>query len=296
MTPENVYVEYELGGLGSRFAALFIDTLIQGALMAIVIIIMLFGGLTEWIARYAGGIIAIPGGMYQYRYDYNSAVIAAGFILIFLISFGYFIFFEAFSNGQTPGKKIMGLRVVKENGEPISFLDSVIRNLLRIADMLPALNILGAFLILFTKNCKRAGDYGAGTIVIKVRKSEQALPYGNLGLNDISSVLTNVSTVNNAARNISTVNDTVGEVNGTIEDGNIPDGKDGLKQENIYPVTNEEYNILKEFLSRRGKLGEREYLFVYHLNRYFMKKFNIETPFKNPYQFFEDIVRMNSDV
>lgn len=246
LTPENVYVEYELAGLGSRFAALIIDSLIQIALMLIVIISMFVSG---------------------YDFDgvwgaYNSLFIAAGIAILFLINFGYFIFFEMISHGQSPGKKAMKLRVIKENGQPVGFYESVLRNTLRIADMLPLLNLLGAVFITFSKNYKRVGDFAANTIVVKNERETKPM-----GLNEL---LEDVSEKQNENVNLSC--------------------------SKIYPVDNFEYGILREFLSRKGNLGKRRPVFAYHLNMYFMKKFNIEKPYTDPYAFFEEILRMNSGV
>jgi uncharacterized RDD family membrane protein YckC len=133
LTPENVYVEYELAGLGSRFAAMLLDTLIQAALLAIAVIAAVTAGLdfTD-ITRY------------------DSAVFAVSIVVVFIIWFGYFIFFEMVTNGQTPGKMAVKLRVIRQNGEPIVFFDSFLRNILRLVNAIPALYIVDALFILFT--------------------------------------------------------------------------------------------------------------------------------------------------
>jgi uncharacterized RDD family membrane protein YckC len=87
------------------------------------------------------------------------------FVLIagFVIHFGYFICWEMLYNGQTPGKKILGLRVIRDNGQPIAFTQSLVRGLFRSAvDMM----YIGLFVILFSKTHKRLGDMAAGTLVI----------------------------------------------------------------------------------------------------------------------------------
>ncbi|MCR4435548.1 MAG: RDD family protein [Clostridiales bacterium] len=239
-TPENVHVDYELAGLGSRFVALIIDHLVQIGMLLLVLMAMLMGGVDF---KNAG--------------EYNSVVVALGIILAFVVLSGYFIFFEMIMNGQTPGKKVMKLRVIKQNGEPVSFFDSFLRNILRIVDMLPSLYLVGACFIVFTKYYKRVGDFAGNTVVVKVRKEEKPA-----GLDTLLS--------------------------------KTPYGGEGAAVPNVYPVNDFEYGILKEFLARKDGLGERKPVFAYHLNRYFMWKFAMEKPAEDPYAFFEDILRMNS--
>lgn len=88
--------------------------------------------------------------------------------LVFLfIIFAYFILMEAFV-GWTVGKKILGMRVVDETGHKIGFLKSLIRNMLRLVDGLPALNILGIILIASSSRGQRFGDHVAKTIVARI--------------------------------------------------------------------------------------------------------------------------------
>ncbi len=239
LTPENVHVEYELAGLGSRFVAFFLDTVLQFLLIILVLVGMSIGQMDIQSINYL-----------------DPWIVAVGILLVFLIFFGYFIFFEMLTNGQSPGKKIMKLRVLKQNGEPVGFWESLLRNILRMADFLPALNLIGTILILFTDKYKRVGDFAANTIVVKAKKDEQPV-----GIEDL---------LKQAA------------------------GEDSQKV-NLYPVNNDEYGVLKEFLMRKDKLGERRPVFAYHLNKYFMEKFNLTEPaYSDPFDFFEDIVRMNS--
>lgn len=90
------------------------------------------------------------------------------FIGIF-ITFFYAFLMEGFM-GQTLGKKLMGIVVVKENGSPCDYLSSFTRNLLRIVDWLPYYYLLGLIVILLSPNSQRIGDYIAGTIVVRVEK------------------------------------------------------------------------------------------------------------------------------
>ena len=150
VTPSNVEVEYWLAGAGSRFGAFFIDFAIQ--ITAILVFV--------WVTiSVSGGLFLEPG----YGQGMSGTAIAIMLIGLFVIHFGYFIFFEHMMNGQTIGKRILGLRVIQENGEPASFFQILIRGFLRSSvDMI----YVGIFIILFSKKHKRLGDMAAGTIVV----------------------------------------------------------------------------------------------------------------------------------
>lgn len=138
-TPEGVELELELAGLGSRFVAQLVDLLIKGAAILMVGIVLSIAGLT-------GVAIFIP--------------------TFVLILYAYDVVFETFSNGRTPGKRAARLRVVKAGGEPVDFMSSAIRNVLRLVDGLPTSYIPGTISILVTRRNQRLGDLAAGTIVI----------------------------------------------------------------------------------------------------------------------------------
>lgn len=86
-----------------------------------------------------------------------------------LINLGYGTFFELKRNGQTPGKKFAGIRVVRDGGRPIDFRAAAVRNLLAVVDELPFLFLFGAVLVLLTPKRQRLGDLAAGTVVIRER-------------------------------------------------------------------------------------------------------------------------------
>jgi uncharacterized RDD family membrane protein YckC len=85
---------------------------------------------------------------------------------LFLIEWGYFVVFEAAWNGTTPGKRLLKLRVVKAGGYPLSFVDAVLRNLLRTADFLPVGYLLGLLVMSWDSRFARLGDRAAGTMVV----------------------------------------------------------------------------------------------------------------------------------
>jgi uncharacterized RDD family membrane protein YckC len=165
-TPESIAFYYELAGLGSRFLAVAVDGVIQT--IAVVAIILLFA----WAAPGAASI----GRALGMRDTTLAAVqVAITVILMFLVFFGYFVAFETLWNGQTPGKRIIGIRVVRDGGYPVAFMDSVIRNLIRIIEALLGYipSIISA---LASSQNKRLGDLAAGTIVVRDRAFEVADP------------------------------------------------------------------------------------------------------------------------
>lgn len=162
-TPEHVELHFALASLGNRFIACAIDHVLQfGTIAAVFIIsIALNAQLREFSRRTVDNAA-----------EANLWVVAAVFLLGFVINFGYFAFFETIWSGQTPGKRWLRLRVVKDDGRPINFFDTFTRNLLRTADFLPSLYSLGIVSIFLSDRAKRIGDYVAGTVVIKERPDE----------------------------------------------------------------------------------------------------------------------------
>lgn len=138
-TPEGVELDLSLAGLGSRFMAQLLDLLIKG-------VVILLIGLTLAVAGLAGVAIFLPAFM--------------------LVMYAYDVVFETFANGRTPGKMAVRLRVVRVGGEPIDFMSSAIRNVLRLIDGIPLSYIPGVISILATQRNQRLGDLAAGTIVI----------------------------------------------------------------------------------------------------------------------------------
>ncbi len=88
-------------------------------------------------------------------------------LAVFIVMAGYYMVFEILWNGQTPGKRLLGVRVMRENGYPIRPVDSVVRNLVRIVDWLPGMYGVGVLTMLLNKRSKRLGDFASGTIVVR---------------------------------------------------------------------------------------------------------------------------------
>jgi uncharacterized RDD family membrane protein YckC len=145
-TPEGVALELILAGLGSRFLARLLDTLIQ-----------------------FGVILALAFGLGITGSDRPGWVAAVVIVLGFLIVFAYDIAFETLNHGRTLGKQAAGIRVVGQAGEPVRFLASAVRNIARILDFLPGLYLIGTISIIATKRDQRVGDLAAGTLVMRDR-------------------------------------------------------------------------------------------------------------------------------
>jgi uncharacterized RDD family membrane protein YckC len=155
-TPENVDVTYELGGIGSRFIGALVDHLIQLLLVV----------LLSWVCALLLGAAMVSRLTRGAAPFWVSAVMLIGMFLIF---FGYFVFFEVRWRGRTPGKRLVGLRVVRDGGYPIDVYAAVIRNLVRTVDMLPPMYGAAIASVFLSAEYKRLGDWAAGTIVIKDR-------------------------------------------------------------------------------------------------------------------------------
>ncbi len=156
-TPENVAFGYEVAGIGSRFLAAVVDTLIILALILLVELTL--------------SLIAASFFRDQLLSDSPALVwMAAIFGLIaFALFWGYYIFFEMLWNGQSPGKRWVGLRVIRTDGTPITLAESIVRNLVRLVDFLPAYYGVGVVTMFVNGQSRRLGDLAAGTLVVRDR-------------------------------------------------------------------------------------------------------------------------------
>ncbi|MBI2301102.1 MAG: RDD family protein, partial [Armatimonadetes bacterium] len=163
---------FELAGPGSRFAALLVDTVCQAALLAVLAVaagapLLLWGGWPELSAAVA-------------RWLWPLVALAA-----WLVFWGYYVVFETGWSGQTPGKRALGLRVVREGGEAVDFAATAQRNVLRCVDLLPlvAPYLLGAAVVTWSARGQRVGDMVAGTLVVRERRTPwiEALVAGSAG-------------------------------------------------------------------------------------------------------------------
>jgi uncharacterized RDD family membrane protein YckC len=144
-TPERVSFDYQVAGLGTRAIAQLLDTLIIGG--------VLLGIVFASIAIDQAGL--------------STVAFLFGIIGAFVVVFGYFWTCEAFWSGQTIGKKVFRLRVVGDRGEPMTFVQAGIRNIVRIVDFLPYAYGVGIVVLFINGKGKRLGDLAAGTVVVK---------------------------------------------------------------------------------------------------------------------------------
>jgi uncharacterized RDD family membrane protein YckC len=130
-----------------RIVAVILDTIIIIIIAGILLVIVGFG-------------IAVAG-----RFGFFS--LFPLILIMVVLPFLYFTFFEAYMDGQTVGKMLVKIKVVKEDGNPIDLVDALIRNILRIIDELPFLYLLGLVLIASSEKKQRLGDIVAKTVVVK---------------------------------------------------------------------------------------------------------------------------------
>lgn len=155
-TPEHIRFRYRAAGPSRRALAWLLDTIIRAGLFFVIILLLVAMGIM------AGGMGGLGTGLL--------AVIA------FLIEWGYYVFFETLWGGRTIGKRALRLRVVKEGGYPISFVDSVLRNLLRAADFMPFMYALGVLVMARDERFRRLGDLVAGTMVVVEERERVGAP------------------------------------------------------------------------------------------------------------------------
>ncbi len=150
-SPEQIRFEYRVAGPARRALAYLVDLLIKAAVLIGLGFLLMLGGfdydqLTGWTT-----------GLYA--------------LVAFSLEWGYNVLFESLTGGRTPGKRAMRLRVVKEGGHPINFMDALLRNLLRAADFLPNAYAVGVAVMGFDPHFRRLGDLVAGTMVVVEERS-----------------------------------------------------------------------------------------------------------------------------
>jgi uncharacterized RDD family membrane protein YckC len=148
-TPEQIALEFPLAGVGSRFLALAVDMLLQIAVG--LLLLLAVGGTWSLLRPNTGGDA------------WFGAVVIIGVLAIF---YGYFMAFEVLWNGQTPGKRLVGLRVLSVTGRPIHAGEAILRNLLRVVDSLPGVYAVGIVSVMISARSQRLGDLAAGTVVV----------------------------------------------------------------------------------------------------------------------------------
>jgi uncharacterized membrane protein SpoIIM required for sporulation/uncharacterized RDD family membrane protein YckC len=155
-TPEHVVLDLEIAGVGSRSLAALIDLMILlGAAVGAFIVLAIAAGFGFTIGSIGGAILLF---------------------LAFAVWTGYFIVFEGLRQGQTPGKRLVGIRVVSDTGNAVGLGAAAARNLLRIADFMPPPYLIGLLLVALHPRGKRLGDMVAGTVVARDRPFQLMVP------------------------------------------------------------------------------------------------------------------------
>lgn len=182
-SPEGVRLEMPVAGPAPRIFAYGIDWLIVMLLLVVLLItfftsLPLGAMLDKWIKSGLQQASAAAHGHTPNPEAFGriTGVLIAMFLLTqFVIEAGYFIFWEMLTGGRSPGKAVVGLRVVHHDGLPIDFRSSVVRNVLRMVDMLPTNYVVGLVAMLLSESGQRLGDHAAGTIVIRLDRPEAAV-------------------------------------------------------------------------------------------------------------------------
>lgn len=226
-TPERVQLEFALASIGNRFLAVSIDHFIQ------YVSIFLIAWFVLSISGYSTSVI--PDTADKLLAEMPKWTVAILIIVLFLIFAGYFILFEWLWNGQTPGKRWLKLRVIREDGRPLTLWEAIARNLLRICDAVPGFIFpvysVGLIVIFLSGRDQRVGDIFAGTVVVRERTGE-APTFAETFSNRITDVaFTRVQKTSGVEANI------------------------GL-------LTEREVEVVEGFLRRRWDLTERQRLWM----------------------------------
>lgn len=149
-TPEQLEINYNIARLGSRFIAALWDSFFIASLE----ILLIFGSYLI--------VDAVDG----FASELGNWIVGVMIFMIFVILWGYYVIFELMWNGQSPGKRLVGIRTVRQNGAPIGLSESAIRNIVRIIDFMPMGYGFGVLTMFVDMQSRRLGDFAAGTLVV----------------------------------------------------------------------------------------------------------------------------------
>lgn len=169
-TPEHIELQFTLAGIGTRIMAWLVDKMVQlvGILGVALVVssVFLLMELTPPGADALAKLLTRKAGPW---------IIALAVIVLGIIMSGYFILFEYFWSGSTPGKRSMHIRVIRKDGRPITLFDSAVRNILRVVDLLAMVYPIGLAVMFIDSKHRRLGDLAAGTLVILENTNKAAL-------------------------------------------------------------------------------------------------------------------------
>jgi uncharacterized RDD family membrane protein YckC len=224
-SPEGVRLELAIAGPAPRMIAYGIDLLIMILLVIFLLVTLPIGtALNKWLVslfhRAAGSVRpGKPNG--QLNVEVGGVAIGMFVLAQFAIETGYFIFWEMLTRGRSPGKAVAGLRVVQRSGLPIELGNTMVRNLMRIVDILPANYVVGLISMLLSPSGERLGDHAAGTIVLRLDRP-QAAPEIQASVNPDALSLTREQLARIGPREIRLVRGTLRRLSTIPEDRQEP--------------------------------------------------------------------------
>jgi uncharacterized RDD family membrane protein YckC len=181
LSPEAVRLDLPISGPVPRMLAYGTDLTIMIVVTVFVFVILAMSStigeaLTHWLRSSLREAIQQSKIAVKQQSENPLGGLAIAILLLaeFVISTCYFIFWEMVSGGRSPGKMLVGLRVVRRSGLPIDLRSSVVRNLMRAVDILPAEYLVGLISILLSSSGERLGDHVAGTVVLRLDRPETA--------------------------------------------------------------------------------------------------------------------------
>ena len=158
-TPERVPLHFALASTGNRFLACAFDHFLQIVVIGVLVLSVLwwvgFSNLESWAENAPKWVLALL------------------LVAVFALWSGYFVLFEWWWSGQTPGKRWLRLRVIREDGRPVTFWEASIRNIVRLVDMEPfPFYSVGLVSVFVSTRDQRLGDFVAGTVVVREREAQ----------------------------------------------------------------------------------------------------------------------------
>ncbi len=149
-TTQNIEIDFKAAAIGERILAFMLDMIFKVLYM---IVFYYVDHLFQWSDYFNSD-----------SWSYNAYWVVVALPIIF-----YSVFFEVAMQGETPGKKIMGIKVIKIDGYQATIVDYFVRWIMRVLDILASNGIVAIFSIIFTQNSQRLGDIFAGTTVISTK-------------------------------------------------------------------------------------------------------------------------------
>ncbi|MBI5570166.1 MAG: RDD family protein [Desulfomonile tiedjei] len=166
-TPEHIEIQFQIAGIGTRLLAYLVDRLFQ--LGCVLSLIFVFSAIV-FAVRQTTAIVDFAEGLWH---SLGQWLVALLILCYAVVTIGYFVLFEYFWAGSTPGKRSQHIRVIRKDGRTLTFFDSAVRNLLRFVDILGDVYPLGLVVMFVDIHNRRLGDLAAGTLVVLEQEAEQ---------------------------------------------------------------------------------------------------------------------------